>query len=266
MQGAGGVGGLLAEKQGGNFYCPTYDGNGNVSEYLTATGTITAHLEYDSFGNTVVNTDFSKQFSYRFSTKPLDFLTGVYYYTLRWYDPLIGRWPSRDPIGENGGINLYGYVGNDGIDGLDILGLKADVNLWKTTATWSGKWVLIRVKCYCKDKPEEFYAGPFASGEKDYFHYFMNLTWQDGYNAPTISASTYFNLSLKDDPEDKRAQREKIAKESLISKIAEYVHNNPIPKIGKCTYAGVLSGGQDDPFAINYSHENLGLIDVEKGK
>jgi hypothetical protein len=49
---------------------------------------------------------------------------GVTDYTYRWYDPLTGRWPSKDPIGENGGLNLYGFVGNDGIKGFDILGLE----------------------------------------------------------------------------------------------------------------------------------------------
>ncbi|MCF7676060.1 MAG: RHS repeat-associated core domain-containing protein [Akkermansiaceae bacterium] len=48
----------------------------------------------------------------------------VAYYGYRWYDPLTGRWPSRDPIGENGGVNLYGFVGNDGIALVDSLGLR----------------------------------------------------------------------------------------------------------------------------------------------
>lgn len=33
-----------------------------------------------------------------------------------YYDPVQGRWCSRDPIGEQGGVNLYGFVGNDGVD------------------------------------------------------------------------------------------------------------------------------------------------------
>ena len=33
------------------------------------------------------------------------------------------RWLSRDPLGEEGGINLYGFVGNDGINDYDYLGL-----------------------------------------------------------------------------------------------------------------------------------------------
>jgi len=43
-------------------------------------------------------------------------------YTCRYYDPLTGRWPSRDPIEEEGGVNLYGFVGNDGVNRLDYLG------------------------------------------------------------------------------------------------------------------------------------------------
>ncbi len=44
-------------------------------------------------------------------------------YGYRWYDPLTGRWPSRDPIEEEGGVNLYGFVKNDGVDWVDALGL-----------------------------------------------------------------------------------------------------------------------------------------------
>ncbi len=131
MQGAGGVGGMLSESSPitsspitFNSSYPTYDGNGNVSEYLDSTGQVTAHYEYDPFGNAVVNTDTSNQFAYRFSTKPIGILTGLYYYGYRYYDPLTSRWPSRDPIAEEGGLNLYGFVGNDGLRRFDVLGLE----------------------------------------------------------------------------------------------------------------------------------------------
>ena len=136
LQGAGGVGGLLSESSlitstpiTFNTFFPTYDGNGNISEYLGSTGSAAAHFEYDPFGNTVVNTDASNQFAYRFSTKPLDFATGLYYYGYRYYDPVTGRWPSRDPIAEAGGINLYGFTGNNGVNETDFLGL----NFWSWT-------------------------------------------------------------------------------------------------------------------------------------
>jgi RHS repeat-associated protein len=125
-QGAGGVAGLLCESQISNSqisnYHPTYDGNGNISEYLTATGTIAAHFEYDPFGNTVVNTDTGNLFTYRFSTKSRDQETGLYYYGYRFYDPMTGRWPSRDPIEESGGKNLYGFLENNSINQIDLLG------------------------------------------------------------------------------------------------------------------------------------------------
>ncbi|MFN4873922.1 MAG: RHS repeat-associated core domain-containing protein [Akkermansiaceae bacterium] len=40
-----------------------------------------------------------------------------------YYDPAQGRWLSRDPIGEQGGDNLYGFVDNNGLNGVDHLGL-----------------------------------------------------------------------------------------------------------------------------------------------
>jgi len=46
----------------------------------------------------------------------------VTYYGYRYYDPVTGRWPSRDPIGERGGLNLYGFVGNGVVSNIDVLG------------------------------------------------------------------------------------------------------------------------------------------------
>lgn len=49
--------------------------------------------------------------------------SGVADYGYRYYDPVTGRWPSRDPIGERVGANLYGFVGNSVIGRWDLLGL-----------------------------------------------------------------------------------------------------------------------------------------------
>jgi uncharacterized protein RhaS with RHS repeats len=45
------------------------------------------------------------------------------YYGYRYFDPVTGRWTTRDPIEEKGGINLHGFLGNNGINVLDFLGL-----------------------------------------------------------------------------------------------------------------------------------------------
>ncbi len=42
--------------------------------------------------------------------------------SLAGYDPTVGRFISRDPIEEDGGVNLYGFVGNSPIDKIDVLG------------------------------------------------------------------------------------------------------------------------------------------------
>jgi RHS repeat-associated protein len=98
---------------------------GNVSEYVSSSGVEVAHFEYDPFGNLTVDTHANAaQFPYRFSTKPQDGVTGLYYYGYRWYDPATGRWPRRDPNGERGGLNLYGFVGNDSLNKWDLLGLR----------------------------------------------------------------------------------------------------------------------------------------------
>ena len=106
MQGAGGVGGLLAIEEGPDTVYPTYDGNGNVSEYVDQAGAEVAHFEYDPFGNlTEDDQGNAASFAYGF-TKPQDSVTGLYYYGFRYYDAANGRWLNRDPIEEQGGVNL----------------------------------------------------------------------------------------------------------------------------------------------------------------
>jgi RHS repeat-associated protein len=46
----------------------------------------------------------------------------IHYYGYRYLDPNTGRWPSRDSIEEEGGMNLYGFVENDGVEDIDFLG------------------------------------------------------------------------------------------------------------------------------------------------
>ncbi len=48
--------------------------------------------------------------------------TGMYYYGYRYYEPETGRWPSRDPIEEQGGTGIYTFVSNSVTGKVDILG------------------------------------------------------------------------------------------------------------------------------------------------
>ena len=53
----------------------------------------------------------------------MDYETGLYYYRARYYDPKVGRFVTKDPVGFMGGINLYSYVSNNPINKIDPLGL-----------------------------------------------------------------------------------------------------------------------------------------------
>jgi RHS repeat-associated protein len=128
MQGAGGVGGLVATAlYTGTTYFPVYDGNGNVMGSVSgATGTVAAQHEHGPFGEVIRATStITPAIPIRWSTKYTDLETDLVYYGYRYYNPSTGRWLSRDPIGEKGGNNLYGFLDNDPICNFDPLGLRA---------------------------------------------------------------------------------------------------------------------------------------------
>jgi RHS repeat-associated protein len=143
-QGAGGVGGLVEMSYAGTNCFVAYDGNGNVAALVNAAdGTVVANYEYGPFGEVIRATGpMAKPNPMRFSTKCQDEEADLLYYGYRYYGPSTGRWLSRDPIGEDGGFSelggmyqldsvleprnepyLYVFVGNDGINSIDSLGL-----------------------------------------------------------------------------------------------------------------------------------------------
>jgi RHS repeat-associated protein len=87
-------------------------------------GIISAKYEYGPFGEVFCSVgDMAKVNPFQFSTKYTDTETDFVYYGYRYYSPALGRWLSRDPIEEQGGLNLYGFVNNDPVNGVDVLGL-----------------------------------------------------------------------------------------------------------------------------------------------
>jgi RHS repeat-associated protein len=131
LQGAGGVGGLLAttvHATAATTHFPAYDGNGNITLYLAddGTGTLaaTATFEYSPFGRPLQATGSAAAIlPFRFSTKYRDAKTTLYYYGYRYYNAQTGRWINRDPIGEAGGHSIYAFVRNSDISAHDSLGL-----------------------------------------------------------------------------------------------------------------------------------------------
>jgi RHS repeat-associated protein len=130
LEGSGGIGGLLARSHGyssGNWSthnCYHADGNGNVTYLVNSSQTLAASYRYDPYGNTISSSGgLASANVYRFSSKELHVNSGLYYYGYRWYHPNLQRWLNKDPIGERGGMNLYGYADNSPIVFTDASGL-----------------------------------------------------------------------------------------------------------------------------------------------
>ncbi len=108
LQGAGGVGGLLAILSPDScLLSPAYDANGNVTDLVDTSGVVVAHYEYDPYGNTIAQSgDYADLNPLRFSSKYWDGETEFYYYGYRYYSPERGRWISSDPQNEIGSLNV----------------------------------------------------------------------------------------------------------------------------------------------------------------
>jgi RHS repeat-associated protein len=125
LQGAGGIGGLLARSDnvaGTQAYYHA-DGNGNITCMADSSQSVVAQYLYDPYGKILGQSgSLCDSNLYRFSSKEFHANSGLVYYLYRYYDPNFQRWPNRDPIGEDGGINLYGFVNNDPLQVIDADG------------------------------------------------------------------------------------------------------------------------------------------------
>ena len=110
----------IGGRDGGPYYY-TRDHLRSIRELTDGSGAAHARYDYDPYGKqTKLGGALDVDFGY----------TGHYFHApsglnlapYRAYNPALGRWLSRDPIGEEGGLNLYGYVGNNPIILVDPTG------------------------------------------------------------------------------------------------------------------------------------------------
>jgi len=103
----------------------TYDHLGSIREAIDSTGTVRARYDYELWGNrTKLAGDLNIEPG--FTGHYEDAAVGLTSAPFRAYDAELGRWISRDPIGERGGLNLYGYALNSPIQSWDRRGFDAN--------------------------------------------------------------------------------------------------------------------------------------------
>ncbi|MBR4519409.1 MAG: RHS repeat-associated core domain-containing protein, partial [Victivallales bacterium] len=96
-------------RNGGEFYVS--DANKNIVALLDTNGAVTDTYLYDPFGNcTHVGNSPSP---FRFSSEYYDAETALVYYNYRYYSPILGRWLSRDPLGEYFSRQLFIFTNNN---------------------------------------------------------------------------------------------------------------------------------------------------------
>jgi RHS repeat-associated protein len=96
------------------------DGLGSVVSVTNQSGITDGTARFDAWGNKIASTGTIPQYGYT-GREPDD--TGLVYFRARFYDPTIGRFTQRDPIGMPGGINLYAYVKGNPANFTDPMGL-----------------------------------------------------------------------------------------------------------------------------------------------
>jgi len=163
LQGAGGIGGLLARKDANGITFYHSDGNGNVTMLINSAGTMQAKYLYDSFGNPLgMWGPLAQANTYRFSSMETYDKAGVDLFAYRAYIPNLHRWLNRDPLGDDGSLaimtaglltkpgsgkakalsddeafslwsainrNLYNFVDNNPVNEVDPLGLDPNTEL-----------------------------------------------------------------------------------------------------------------------------------------
>jgi RHS repeat-associated protein len=137
----------------------------------TSTGSIAQRMDYDDWGNVLVNTnpDFTP---FGFAGGIYDSQTKLTRFGARDYEPEVGRWTTKDPIGMSGGYNTYIYVGDNPILLLDPIGLIPLSDCIKSILRpYFPNLDLDKIQLHPFEETDFFHKLPFISGAE---------AWTDG--------------------------------------------------------------------------------------
>jgi RHS repeat-associated protein len=124
VTGAGAIGGLVVFMEfspSSEVDFPQFDGAGNIVASVRGDGIVSGRYEYGPFGELIRMTGLpSAQANlFKYSTKIYDLESGLAFFGYRYYCAALGRWISRDPATEQGGINLLRFCDNNSQNRID---------------------------------------------------------------------------------------------------------------------------------------------------
>ena len=125
------IGAAVAIEIGGRVFAPVHDHNGSVVSLIDAeSGRVEEEYKYTAFGEEEIYDETGERKinsvnPWKYASKRMDEETGFVFFGRRYYEPGVGRWITPDPIGLEGGSNVYAYVFNSPLSYFDLYGLIA---------------------------------------------------------------------------------------------------------------------------------------------
>ncbi len=129
-----------------NTYYYVKDHLGSVQAIVDSSGSVVESYQYggwgnvlgvyDSTGGVLQTSSIGNRFLWQ--GREYSWMTGLYYFRARWYDPITGRWLSNDPIGISGGLNQYVFCNDNPVMFIDPLGL----DVYRINVSYTAYWAV----------------------------------------------------------------------------------------------------------------------------
>jgi RHS repeat-associated protein len=242
--------------KGGITYYLTYDQVGSLRVITNSSGNVIKRADYDSFGNIINDSDPSFEIPFGFAGGLRDLDTDLVHFGFRDYDPDIGRWTAKDPIGFGGSdTDLYAYCWNDPVNWVDRMGLDVFIVIIRnrgssTTGATTGTFSVMSTSG----------AGP------SFIYTGYTLEPPSGGDDPKIAAGTYSAYQRETSSEGEtydppRLQLEDVQSEACIDMPGAQIHiGNELSETEGCILVGQLPSMDGQPNTVGDSTNALQWI------